>query len=252
MSDESVFLIDASRLFREGLRRIFSGSSFAAIHESSSVHDALPSIESVQPSLVLVNFPDADPREAQRDGIGQIRAAAPPTRIVVLTETMRVNRLSEALSAGADGYLLKNLSADALHQSLQLVLLGEKVFPTDLAHLLTSDRSPARNDTAHGAHVNGLSDREMQILGYLLDGAQNKQIARDLQICEGTVKVHLKAILKKIGAQNRTQAAIWAASQGMTHVGGPLHRDAPHPLPGTLLRGAVTSHLIPLLWLAYS
>jgi two-component system, NarL family, nitrate/nitrite response regulator NarL len=236
MSNGSVFLIDASRLFREGLRRIFSGSSFAAVHEACSVHEALPSIASSQPSLVLVNFPDADSGAAQREGIGQIRAAAPPTRIVVLTDTMRVNRLSDALSAGVDGYLLKNMSADALHQSLQLVLLGEKVFPTDLAPLLTGDRMTAGNGAAQGGHVNGLSDREMHILGYLTKGAQNKQIARDLQICEGTVKVHLKAILKKIGVQNRTQAALWALSQGTKDV-RPLHRDDPNSLPETSLRG---------------
>jgi two-component system nitrate/nitrite response regulator NarL len=179
MSNGSVLLIDASRLFREGLRRILSSSSLAAVHEACSVQDALPSIESLQPALVIVNFPDAG--ESQREAIGQIRAAAPRTRIVVLTETIRVNRLSEALSAGADGYLLKNISADALHQSLQLVLLGEKVFPTDLANLLTNDRINAGNGTAQGRHANGLSDREMQILGCLLNGAQNKQIARDLR-----------------------------------------------------------------------
>jgi two-component system nitrate/nitrite response regulator NarL len=234
MSRESVFLVDASRLFREGLRRLFSSSSFAPVHEACSVDDALPFIEALQPTLVLVNFPHAN--AALTEGIGQIRAAAPPTRIVVLTETIQVNRLSEALSAGADGYLLKNMSADALHQSLQLVLLGEKVFPTDLARLLTNDWMAAKSGTAQADHVNGLSDREMQILGYLLNGAQNKQIARDLQICEGTVKVHLKAILKKIGAQNRTQAALWAASQGIKHV-GPLHRDRPNSLPGTSRRG---------------
>jgi two-component system, NarL family, nitrate/nitrite response regulator NarL len=167
------------------------------------------------------------------EGIGQIRAAAPLTRIVVLTETIRVGRLSEALSAGVDGYLLKNMSADALHQSLQLVLLGEKVFPTDLARLLTSDWMMGRNDAAQGEHANGLSHREMQILGDLLSGAQNKQIARDLQICEGTVKVHLKAILKKLGVQNRTQAAIWAVSQGMTPL-GPLYCEDLNPPARTI------------------
>ena len=232
MSNGSVFLIEASRLFREGLRRIFSGSSFAAVHESCSVPDALPFIESLQPSLVLVDFPDAG--EAVTAGIGQIRAAAPSTRIVVLTETIRADRLAAALSAGVDGYLLKNMSADALDQSLRLVLLGEKVFPTDLARLLIGTMT--RNDAAQMGHVNGLSDREMQILGYLLNGAPNKHIAHDLEICEGTVKIHLKAILKKIGVQNRTQAAIWAHSQRMTYV-GPLHRDGPNPLPGRSLRG---------------
>ncbi len=234
MTNGSVFLIDASRLFRDVLRRIFARSSFAAVHESCSLRDALPLIESLQPSLVLVTFPDSG--KASSEGIGQIHAAAPRTRIVVLTETVRGDRLAEALSAGVDGYLLKNMSADALHQSLRLVLLGEKVFPTNLAQPLTIDRINARNEAAKVGHANGLSDREIQILGFLLDGAQNKQIAHELQISGGTVKAHLKAILKKIGAQNRTQAAIWAVSQGMTSV-GPLHRDVLNPLCGSSLRG---------------
>src|SRR6266481_8961474 len=214
MTNDSVLLIDASRLFRVGLRRIFSDSSFAVVHESFSIEDALPFIESLQPVLVLVDLPDCG--EALTGHIGQIRVVAPRARIVVLTETIRVNRLADALSVGVDGYLLKNMSADALHQSLRLVLLGEKVFPTDLANLLTNGRIMARSDTGHLGHFNGLSDREMQILACLLNGAQNKQIAHDLKISDGTVKVHLKAILKKIRVQNRTQAAIWAMNHGIS------------------------------------
>src|SRR4051794_9648793 len=213
MLPQSICLIDASRLFREGLRRIFSGSPFAVINEASSVEEALPLIEALQPSLVLVDLSGS--REAVIEGVNRIAAAAPGTRIVVLTENVQVNRLADALSAGVDGYLLKNMSADALYQSLHLVLLGEKVFPTDLAHLLITERIMPRSEPALMSHSDGLSDRETQILGCLLNGAQNKQIAHELKISDGTVKVHLKAILKKIRVQNRTQAAIWALDHGM-------------------------------------
>jgi two-component system, NarL family, nitrate/nitrite response regulator NarL len=213
MVNESVFLIDSCRLFREGLRRILSESSLAVAYESSSIEDALPFIESLQPALVLADLPDGG--EALTAAVNQIRAAAPGVRIVVLTETIRVSRLADALSAGVDGYLLKNMSGDALQQSLRLVLLGEKVFPTDLAHLLTNGRIMSRSDNGHIGHFNGLSDREMQILACLLNGAQNKQIAYELKISDGTVKVHIKAILKKIHVQNRTQAAIWALNHGV-------------------------------------
>src|SRR5260221_9620506 len=213
MADDSVFLIDASRLFREGLRRIFSDSSFEVIHESFSVDDALPFIESLRPALVLVDLPDCG--EALTAAVNQIRVAAPSARIVVLTETIRVNRLADAVSAGVDGYLLKNMSGDALQQSLRLVLLGEKVFPADLAHVRTNGRIMSRSDNGHMGHFNGLSDREMQILACLLNGAQNKQIAYELKISDGTVKMHPKAILKKIRVQNRTQAAIWALNHGI-------------------------------------
>jgi two-component system, NarL family, nitrate/nitrite response regulator NarL len=211
--NESIFVIDSSRLFREGLRRIFSDSSFEVVHEAFSIEDALPFIESLQPALVLADLPDGG--EALTAAVNKIRAAAPSARIVVLTETIRVSRLADALSAGVDGYLLKNMSGDALQQSLRLVLLGEKVFPTDLAHLLTNGRIMSRSDNGQIGHFNGLSDREMQILACLLNGAQNKQIAYELKISDGTVKVHLKAILKKIHVQNRTQAAIWALNHGI-------------------------------------
>jgi two-component system nitrate/nitrite response regulator NarL len=221
--NESIFVIDSCRLFREGLRRIFSDSSFEVIHESFSIEDALPFIESLHPALVLVDLPDCG--EAPTATVNQIRGAAPSARIVVLTETIRVNRLADALSAGVDGYLLKNMSGDALQQSLRLVLLGEKVFPTDLAHLLTNGRIMSRSDTGQMGHFNGLSDREMQILACLLNGAQNKQIAYELKISDGTVKVHLKAILKKIHVQNRTQAAIWALNHGIARdIGSGPHR----------------------------
>ena len=213
MANNSILVINSSRLLREGLRRIFSDSSFEVIHESFSIDDALPFIESLHPALVLVDLPDCG--EALTATVNQIRVAAPSARIVVLTETIRVNRLADALSAGVDGYLLKNMSGDALQQSLRLVLLGEKVFPTDLAHLLTNGRIMPRSDNGHMGHFNGLSDREMQILACLLNGAQNKQIAYELKISDGTVKVHLKAILKKIRVQNRTQAAIWALNHGI-------------------------------------
>src|SRR5258708_4691288 len=127
MADDSVFLIDASRLFREGLRRIFSDSSFEVIHEAFSIEDALPFIESLHPALVLVDLPDCG--EALTATVNQIRVAAPSARIVVLTETIRVNRLADALSAGVDGYLLKNMSGDPLHQSLPPLPPSPTVFP---------------------------------------------------------------------------------------------------------------------------
>jgi two-component system, NarL family, nitrate/nitrite response regulator NarL len=206
MTGESVVLIGASRLFREGLRRIFSDSSFSVVHESFSIEDALPFIASLQPSLVLVDPPDEF--EALTERIRQIRAAAPGGRVVVLTESIRGNQLADALAAGIDGYLLKNMSADALHQSLRLILLGEKVLPTELAALLTNGRPLLWNDVGLQSHFNGLSDLEMQILRCLLSGAQNKQIADELKISNCAVKVHVAVILKKICVQNRTQARL--------------------------------------------
>jgi two-component system nitrate/nitrite response regulator NarL len=213
MVNESIFLIDSCPLFREGLRRILSESSLTVAYESSSIEDALPFVASQNPALVLVDLKDCG--EALTGQIGQIRTAAPRARIVVLTETIRVDRLADALSAGVDGYLLKNLSGAVLHQSLRLILLGEKVLPAEFARILTDGRMMSGGDTERMGHFNGLSGRHRQILALLLDGASNKQIAYELKISDGTVKVHLKAILKKIHVQNRTQAAIWALNHGI-------------------------------------
>jgi two-component system, NarL family, nitrate/nitrite response regulator NarL len=226
MLKSSLVLIEKGRLLREGLRHLFATTSFEIANQSESVEEAIPSIAALQPALVLVGLSDSD---EETTCIARIRAAASHTRVVFLTESIRINRLADALAGGVDGYLLKTVSADALHQSLQLILLGEKVFPTDLAPLLT-DRIAARNGTTERGNANGLSDREVQILGCLRNGAQNKQIARDLQIADGTVKVHLKSILKKIGVQNRTQAAMWALAQGMA-TASPSHRVGSTPLP---------------------
>jgi two-component system, NarL family, nitrate/nitrite response regulator NarL len=208
MSEDSVFLIAANRLSREGLLRIFLGSSFTVTHETLSIDDALPFVESLQPSLVLVDLPDGD--EIPTEHIGRILAAAPRVRIVILTGAILSHRLAAALSAGVGGYLRNSMSAEALHQSLRLVLLGERVFPTDLADLLISGQTLSRSGNGPLGNSNGLSEREKQILDCLRSGAQNKVIADQLEISDGTVKVHMKAILKRIGAQNRTQAAIWA------------------------------------------
>ncbi len=212
MISASLLVIETNKLFREGLRHIFSASSFDVVYESGSVEDAIPFVESLQPALVLVGLSDSDDVITR---VSQIRTAAPRTRIVILADSIRINRLADAMTSGVDGYLLKNMSADALHQSLRIVLLGEKVFPTELANLLTGDRLVSRSDLGSTRHLNGLSDREMQILSHVRKGGQNKQIANDLKISHGTVKVHLKSILKKIHVQNRTQAAIWALDHGV-------------------------------------
>jgi two-component system nitrate/nitrite response regulator NarL len=228
MTGDTVILIDANRLFCAGLERILAEASFAVVHEAASITAALPFIEALQPALVLVDLPTS--RAAAAAGIGQIRAAAPRSRIVVLTDTIHLNQLADALLEGVDGCLLKSISADALPQSLRLVLLGEKVFPTDLAQLLATAQTRAGGKGVKISHANGLSDREVEILGWLVNGAQNKRIAQALNISDSTVKVHIKAILRKIGVKNRTQAAIWALDHGFARDASVAREtEAEHP-----------------------
>lgn len=212
VSHTEVLLIDRSRLFREGLRSIFATSEYPIEYEASSFEEAIELLKSAHPGLVLMNI---DMGADLRGAMAGLRSLVAPARIVVLTEVFRADRLAEALAAGADAYLLKDMSAEALQQSLRLVLLGEKVFPTDLANLLVNGRIMPNNGAANSPQASILSERETQILVCLLNGDSNKSIANQLEIAEGTVKVHLKTMLKKIHARNRTQAAIWALNHGV-------------------------------------
>jgi two-component system nitrate/nitrite response regulator NarL len=122
--------------------------------------------------------------------------------------------MTNAIQAGADAYLMKDISVDALIQSLRLVMMGEKVFPSHLAALLISGKAGGTVSVDGAASRKGLSQREMQILQCLLNGDSNKMIANRIGITEATIKVHLKSVLRKINASNRTQAAIWALNNG--------------------------------------
>lgn len=216
--DGSLILVDESRLFREGLRGILDRSPFQIEHEASSVDELIEQQDrfaDIKPDLVLFDSQDDNPTLARQ--LECLAKILPHTRIVFLTNQVRMSRLALAFSAGVDGYLLKDLSADALRESLGLVLVGEKVYPSSLAALLIdSYLGHGGNEPVNGHAVGALSARERQILDCLALGHPNKTIARQLGITESTVKGHLKVLLSKIKVSNRTQAAIWALSNGHT------------------------------------
>ncbi|KAA0598421.1 two-component system nitrate/nitrite response regulator NarL [Azospirillum lipoferum] len=209
----NVFLIDANKLFREGMKRLFEGTSFNVVGEAGTLREGLSTLGTGKnPDLILIDLPSGADEEV--DAMRSLRENHPSIRIVILTNDLETRRLSAALGAGAGGYLLKDIACEALMQSLKLVMMGEKVFPTHLAELLVSGRTEDM-----GAELptrrKGLSQREVQILRCLLNGNSNKMIANHLNITEATVKVHLKSLLRKINASNRTQAAIWALNNGI-------------------------------------
>ncbi len=213
MDTVNVFLTDTNKLFREGMKRLFDSSPFTVVGEAGSVHEVTALLEAAEtrPELILIDpSGGADDLEAVR----ALRAAHPQIRVVILTGTLDTRLLSGALGAGADGYLMKDIACEALMQSLRLVMMGEKVFPTHLAALLVSGRAEDMGGEVP-TRRKGLSQREVQILHCLLNGNSNKMIANHLKITEATVKVHLKSLLRKINASNRTQAAIWAMNNGM-------------------------------------
>jgi two-component system nitrate/nitrite response regulator NarL len=209
MTRATVWLVQPNTLFREGLKHILADSPFVVTAELGHVPELSVPVNSPVPDLVLLDLAGAGEITALR----QLREQLPASRLVLLTAELNRERLTTALDAGLDGYLLSDLSPAALVQSLQLVRLGEKVFPTSLAALLVSGLTD--NVVTMPGGGRGLSERETQILRFLIHGESNKMIANRLGITEATVKVHLKTVLRKIGALNRTQAAIWALNNGL-------------------------------------
>ncbi|EWY36307.1 hypothetical protein N825_28970 [Skermanella stibiiresistens SB22] len=207
MTSTRTVLIESNRLFREGLKQLLAGTQFAVGAEFNTMDLAIEgaATDGATPALVVTGQAIKEAADLQR-----LRDAHPAARIVVLADDVSVDLLRQAMAGGADGFLTKSVSPEALVQSLHLIMLGEKVFPTNLAAMLmdmTSQPSPPN-------WVRGLTTREREILQSLVGGASNKAIANRLGITEATIKVHLKTLLRKLDVNNRTQAAIWAMNNG--------------------------------------
>lgn len=216
MQPVSVALIDANNLFRQGLKALFADQDFHIMKEAASLSIALlAGPEGDAPRLVLV---DPVGMGEAAEMVRSIKAAYPDARLVLLTGKFDDGAMLKAIEAGADGFLMKDISTDALVQSLHLVMMGEKVFPSPLAALLIGGRKPGGGNDLPVSRK-GVSQREAQILRCLLLGDSNKLIAKHLNITEATVKVHLKSLLRKIDASNRTQAAIWGLNNGFADGG---------------------------------
>lgn len=211
----STVVVGKNSLAREGLRRILSEDKFtvnASIESGTCLLDHSANADS--PNLIIVDSCEPDQIGAELE---LFKNGYPNARRVVLSDTFRLNDVIDAFKSGADGYIVKEISCEALLESLRLVAMGEKVMPSQLArHLLDmSSEAPAAQPTRNADVARILSEREIMTLRYLLMGHPNKIIARRLEISEATVKVYVKAILRKLRVSNRTQAAIWAVNNGV-------------------------------------
>jgi two-component system nitrate/nitrite response regulator NarL len=212
MNMVNVVLVGTNSLFREGLRRLLDSTRFAVVGEARDLASLDAAWEGgLGPDLVVADLNGCQEKDLQ--SLRDVRARREGLRIVVLANELRLSDMARLLKAGADGYLVNDLSPEALSLSLLLVMKGEKALPSTLAGVLANDSS----DLGNGAPIEvqkHITEREKQILKCLLHAYSNKHIARTLNISEGTVKVHLKSLMKKIAAGNRTQAALWARNHG--------------------------------------
>jgi two-component system nitrate/nitrite response regulator NarL len=220
-------IIDKSALFRAGLALILTGSQFRVTANCSSLYDLSERVFD-ELRLALISLDG----EVAADLSRVASLAERGVRVILLSDRFRGAEMLAAIESGAVGYLLKNeISPDTLVKSLELAWLGAVVIPQGFTKLPKDPVHLQRNavlavqdpgsvsqggkaqpacDAAQTDEVERLSNREKMILTQLMQGASNKYIARELNIAEATVKVHVKSVLRKIRVSNRTQAAMWA------------------------------------------
>jgi two-component system nitrate/nitrite response regulator NarL len=241
-------LVGPSALLREGLVRILSTSGFRILASVSGLDDpVLNSLPHEQSILLVIDV--SDDFDAALRHIDAFKHRCPAGRVAVLAHHQRPTEMVSAFQAGVNAFLVKVASCDTFIKSLELVMLGVTLLPPEILALISDrqERGGTVDDAVDGhldddnddesgdydgeaggpeAGLKGhlqrtqenytpsLSDRQRSILNCLIQGDSNKTIARKMAITEATVKVHVKAILRKIRVHNRTQAAIWAMSTG--------------------------------------
>ena len=205
-----VFLIDDHALFRKGVGQIIGDdASFEVVGEASSGAEGLELAQTLTPDLVLIdlNMKGLNGIETlKRFKQGELKA-----KFVVLTVSDAEDDLLEALRAGADGYLLKDMDPEDLCANLKKVAEGMTVIQDSLTEILKQaliDPKLNRKDEEVS-----LTEREHEILQCLANGLNNKTIARNLGISDTTVKVHIKHLLSKLKLTSRLEAAVWAHKQ---------------------------------------
>ncbi len=211
-----VLLIDDHTLFRVGLEGLLSSRGIEVVGAVENGQESLRLVDELKPDVVLL-----DMRMPGIDGLGvlrMLRQARDELPIVMLTTSSEESDLIESLRAGAQGYLLKDMEPDALVVALRDIVAGKTVVAPDLAPVLAKAvQGKSMEDTKPPvtSPFGELTPRETEILALLAEGQSNKSIARNLGISDGTVKLHVKAILRKLGVHSRVEAAVMAVEQGL-------------------------------------
>lgn len=203
-----VLIADDHALFRDALGRLVEELDFSAsVVQVSSYAQALKVLKN-EPSFDMVIF-DLEMQDlvSWERGIDEIKNAAGGARLVVVSAIENPRNIRNVLERGANGYISKRSESKILLNALKLILDGGTYIPPVLLlqHNTVSEKSSAKN----------LTNRQSQVLGLVAQGMSNKQIAYEMGVSEATVKLHINALLRSVGANNRTQAVITAQKMGI-------------------------------------
>jgi DNA-binding NarL/FixJ family response regulator len=216
-----LLLVDDHALFREGLAGLFAyQDDFKVVGEASDAESALLQVSELHPDIVLmdIDMPGEDGISTTR----RIKSEFPEVTVVMLTVHDATDKLLDAIKAGAQGYLVKNIRSSELLEQLRGLRQGEAAITRRMAARILEEfqRGQASVGTRE-ASANDLTARELEVLELVADRLSNKEIASRLVISEHTVKNHLKNILSKLHLRTRREAADYGMARGWVRPGEP-------------------------------
>jgi DNA-binding NarL/FixJ family response regulator len=221
-----VLIADDHALFRDSLRSLLEARGIEVIGEAKDGREALSLARRLQPDVVLMDLsmPELDGIEATR----LISTELPAVKVVVLTASDEDAKLFEAIKAGAQGYLLKDLNAENFFALLERTERGEPALTPAIARKLLEELARPAKPAAPAAQANDpdpLTEREHQILELLVAGmTSNRRLAKELGVSENTIKFHIRHLLDKLHLHNRTQVVGYALRHGLVDSAPPRER----------------------------
>lgn len=209
-----VLIVDDHTLFRSGLKALLARQpGFEVVGEAADGLEGIKRAKALKPDVILL---DLHMRGLSgREAVKILSEEVPDSHVVMLTVSEDADDLIETLRRGASGYLLKNIDTQMLLDSIRRAAEGESVVSAEMTGKLVRGIKANPRLAAQAAERDRLSPREREILGFLAKGASNKEIARELEVAESTVKIHVQHILRKLNLTSRVQAAVYAVEAGL-------------------------------------